>query len=330
MAEIARFTSTAALPRLDRFLSDCLPEFSRTRVQALIRAGSVRVNGAHAIRSSAALAAGDQVEVELAPAAPSGLEPEAIPLEVLYEDDDLAVVNKAAGLLVHPGAGQSGGTLVHALLHRYRDLSSLGGEARPGIVHRLDRFTSGVMVVARNDYAHRRLAEQFQGRRVEKVYLALVQGTMAAPAAEIKLAIRRDRRHRLRMTARASHGDAGREAHTRFQVLEAFRPPPGTPAARRSASSFSWLEVRIHTGRTHQIRVHMAALGHPVVGDRLYGAAAAMAGPGALAGFHPLRPMLHAARLALQHPRTGAALAFAAPLPSDMEELLARLRRECA
>lgn len=331
MAEERVFDCGDEAGRLDRFLADCLPQLSRTRVQALIRAGAVRINGSRAGRPSAALRTGDRVEVELAPPEPTGLEPEAIPLEVLYEDADLAVVNKPAGLLVHPGAGQRRGTLVHALLHRYREadgLSRVGGAGRPGIVHRLDRFTSGVMVVARNDRTHRKLAEQFQARQVAKTYLALVHGVMASGAGEVRLPIRRDRHHRVRMTARPSRTESGREARTSYRVLETFPAPRATPAARRAACSYCWLEVCIHTGRTHQIRTHMAALGHPVVGDRLYGAAAALAGPGGLAGLKPPRPMLHAADLAFQHPETGEAMHFAAPLPAEMAEILRRLQAE--
>ncbi|HVA62977.1 MAG TPA: RluA family pseudouridine synthase [Terriglobales bacterium] len=329
MAAKTAFTCQQAAPRLDRFLHACLPDMSRTRLQGLIQAGGVRVNGAPSLRPSTAVAAGDRVELTLAPPPPSTLTPEDIPLDVLYEDDDLVVVNKPAGLVVHPAAGTRSGTLVHALLHRYGTLSETGGAARPGIVHRLDKGTSGVMVVARNDFAHQRLAQQFQARQVEKYYLALVQGTMAAPTGEAAQAIRRDRRHRLRMTTRGGGEDVGREALTRYQVLEAFRPPAGTPAGLRAACSYSWLRVRIHTGRTHQIRVHMAALGHPVVGDRLYGAAAALAGPGALAGLRPERVMLHATELAFTHPRTGAALRFTAPPPPEMQTLLAELRAAC-
>ncbi|HUX67235.1 MAG TPA: RluA family pseudouridine synthase [Terriglobales bacterium] len=329
MAGKRAFTCQAAAPRLDRYLQACLPEMSRTRLQGLIQAGAVRVNGAPRLRPSTAVGAGDRVEVALAPPPSSTLVPEDIPLEVLYEDDDLVVVNKPAGLVVHPGAGSRSGTLVHALLHRYGQLSEAGGAARPGIVHRLDKGTSGVMVVARNDFAHARLAQQFQARQVEKYYLALVQGAMAAPTGEVAQAIRRDPHHRLRMTTRAGRGErAGREALTRYQVLETFRPPAATAARQRAASSYSWLRLRIHTGRTHQIRVHMAGLGHPVVGDRLYGAAGALAGPGELAGLRPPRVMLHAAELAFVHPRSGAALRFRAPLPAEMQALLEALRAQ--
>ncbi|HEY7856396.1 MAG TPA: RluA family pseudouridine synthase [Terriglobales bacterium] len=317
-------------PRLDRFLAQRLPDLSRTKLQALIREGGVRVNGAVAERPSLLLAPGAVVEIALAPAPPSGLEPEDIPLDVLYEDEDVVVVNKPAGLSVHPGAGRNSGTLVNALLGRYSSLSAAGGEARPGIVHRLDRFTSGVMVVARNDLAHHRLAHQFQTRTVAKTYRALVQGRMKAAQGSIDLAIRRDPVRRARMTTRRRPDAQSREAHTTYVVREEFAPPPGTPAGIVSACRFSWLEVQIHTGRTHQIRVHMAALGHPVVGDRLYAAAAALAGPGALTGFRPERPMLHSARIGFEHPSTGSYMTWEAPLPSDMANLLEKLRNVAA
>jgi len=319
---------TDETPRLDRFLAQRLPDLSRTKLQALIRDGGVRVNGAVVERPSLLLTPGAVVAVALGPPPPSGLAAEDIPLDVLYEDDDIVVVNKPAGLSVHPGAGRTSGTLVNALLGRYASLSALGGEARPGIVHRLDRFTSGVMVVARNDRAHQRLADQFQSRAVSKTYWALVQGRMKALQGSIDLAIRRDPIRRARMTTRRRPDAQSREAHTSYTVRQAFSPPPATPASLVSACRFSWLEVQIHTGRTHQIRVHMAALGHPVVGDRLYGAAAALAGPGALAGFRPERPMLHSARLGLAHPATGLFMTWEAPLPGDILALLGALRQE--
>jgi len=315
-------------PRLDRFLAQQLPAWSRTQLQGLIRGGGIEVNGAACRRASHALAAGDRVRVaqaELPALGPAKLAAEPMALDVLYEDEDMAALDKPAGLLVHPGAGQTSGTLANALLHRYGALSSLGGELRPGIVHRLDRSTSGVMVVARNDAAHRKLVKQFQARQVEKRYLALAHGLLAAEEGEITLAIGRDLQHRKRMTTRRPEAHS-RAAHSSYRVLERLPAPPGTPAAQRAACSYSWLAVRIHTGRTHQIRVHLAALGHPVVGDRLYGAAGTLAGPGLLAGVQPPRIMLHAAELALAHPRTGEALRFSAPLPEPMAELLRRVR----
>ena len=316
-------------PRLDRFLAQQLPAWSRTQLQVLIRSGAIAVNGAACTRASHALSVGDTVRLvpaELPSLEPAKLAAEPIALEILYEDEDMAVLNKPAGLLVHPGAGQTTGTLANALLHRYGALSTLGGEARPGIVHRLDRSTSGVMVVARNDFAHRKLVRMFQARQVEKRYLALAHGLFAAGEGEITLPIGRDLQHRKRMTTRRPEAHS-RAAHSSYRVLEQLRPPAGTPPAQRAACSYAWIEVRIHTGRTHQIRVHLAALGHPLVGDRLYGATRALAGPGTPAGVEPERVMLHAAELALAHPRTGAPLRFSAPLPQALEGLLAKLRQ---
>lgn len=313
MTDPRAFTSEAGEERLDRFLSAKLPELSRTRVQALIRSGAVTLDGIAMKRPSEAVRSGAVVEVAAAapPPATATPEPEAIPLDVLYEDDDLAVLNKQAGLVVHAGAGHRTGTLVNALLHRYGALSGGGDRQRPGIVHRLDKETSGVMIVARTDAAHLRLAEQFQRRSLSKTYLALVHGTMTTTRGEIDLPIHRDLRNRLRMTTRRRDG---RAALTSYRVLETL---PGR---------LSWLEVDLHTGRTHQIRVHLSAVAHPIVGDRLYGAPAALASPAALVGFRPPRPMLHASRIAFAHPRTGAAMDFTAPLPDDIAALLQSLR----
>lgn len=329
-AALALICDRADGPRLDRFLSGCLPDWSRTALQAQIRAGAVRVNGREMRRPSHALAVGDRVEAALgaalaARAAAARVEPEAAPLDVLYEDADLAVINKPAGMAVHPGAGRQSGTLVNALLHRYPGLPRpAGGAVRPGIVHRLDRLTSGAIVIARNDFTLQRLARQFQRREVEKVYWALVQGLPAADQGEIELPIGRDRLHRVRMSTRrpAAHS---RAARTAYRVRERF---PAAGGRRGPAgASYAWLEVRIFTGRTHQIRVHLAALGHPVAGDRLYGAAGAItAGP--LAGRAWPRPMLHAGRLGFTQPRTGAAVRVEAPLPADMRAALRALRAE--
>jgi 23S rRNA pseudouridine1911/1915/1917 synthase len=283
--------------RLDRFLQERLPEYSRTRLQDWIRNGHVRVRG-KAEKPSYVLRGGETLEVEPAEPTPLRAEPEAIPLEILYEDDDVLAVNKPAGMVVHAGAGCRSGTLVNALLHRFRSLSGLGGELRPGIVHRLDRYTSGVILAARHDLAHRHLAAQFASREVEKVYLALVHGTVKQEQGRIEKPISRDPVRRIRMTARLGRG---RTALTDYKVLRRFR-------------HFTLLEVRIGTGRTHQIRVHLAAAGHPVAGDRLYGAPAGVEGAPA-----PGRFFLHAQRIRFRIPSTGELVTVEAPLPEELE-----------
>lgn len=295
--------------RLDQFLAARLPEHSRSRIQAWIAAGYVRVDGA-AKKASWKTRAGERVEVEPAEPPPLRAFPEEIPLEILYEDEAVAAVNKPAGLVVHAGAGRASGTLVNALLHRYGQLSEIGDGLRPGIVHRLDKGTSGVILVARTEAAHRSLAQQFASRAVEKVYLALVEGRVAADKGVIDRPIERDAMRRTRMTARTGRG---RAALTEYRVLERF-------------DRFTLLEVRIHTGRTHQIRVHLASVGHPVAGDTLYGAAARPAGLGPLG-----RPWLHAARIVFKSPASGARVAVEAPLPEELvrwKQLLAHAHNE--
>jgi len=301
--------------RLDKFLSRRLPDCSRARLQAWIRGGQVRVDGA-AARPSLRLRGGERVEVEAEAGGGGTALPRAfaedIPLEILYQDGELAAINKPAGLVVHAGAGRTAGTAVNALLHRFQQLSGMGGESRPGIVHRLDRLTSGVLLAAMTDEAHLALARQFARREVAKSYLALVHARARPSCGQPLLVdgigwmrlenpIRRDRRRRTRMTARAREG---REAVTDFRVLEQW---PG----------FCLLEVRIHTGRTHQIRVHLSTAGHPVVGDTLYGA------PGQ-PGLR--RHFLHAARIAFRHPSRGEAMVIQAPLPGELENHLDELR----
>jgi 23S rRNA pseudouridine1911/1915/1917 synthase len=308
----------ASTQRLDHFLVAQLPDLSRVRVQELIAQGKVLVNGA-AAKPSMKLRGGDSVAIAgTAERAPLRAIPEQIPLDVVYEDDDVAVVNKPAGMMVHAGAGATDdvrnlGTLVNALLHRFAALSGVGGELRPGIVHRLDRNTSGLIVVAKNDSAHRRLAEQFAAREVHKTYTALVQGWMTGDKGTINSAISRDAVRRTRMTTRRGNG---RTAVSHWRVRERIDGPYGR---------FTWLDVQIETGRTHQIRVHLASAGHPVVGDTLYGAArqvkAASKEPLALA-----RNFLHAASLEFSHPRTGKPLRLSAPLPVELEQFLAQLR----
>jgi 23S rRNA pseudouridine1911/1915/1917 synthase len=314
--------------RLDRFLAARLENVSRARVQQLVVQGKVRVNGA-AARASHKLHGGDTVEV-LGPAArpPLRAVAEDIPLDIVYEDAALVVVNKPAGMKVHAGAGaeddaRNRGTLVNALLHRYRELSGVGGELRPGIVHRLDKDTSGLIVVARTDEAHRRLAEQFASRRVQKTYLALVHGWMKRAEGTIDAPIRRDPGHPTRMTTR---GSAGRRAVSHWRVREKIDCDWG---------KFSLLEVRIETGRTHQIRVHLASLGHPIVGDVLYGAPrelkAMRRGNVRLPARATLgRNFLHATAIQLEHPGSGKPLAFDRPLPSELVTFLWELQQGSA
>jgi len=297
-------TLTAALSdagrRLDLFLTERIPELSRTRIQELIREGHVRVDGRIA-KVSHRVGAAEAIEIEVLPRpAPEAL-PEDLPLDLLYVDDDFVIVNKPAGMVVHAGAGHSRGTLVNALLHRLGKLSAAGGALRPGIVHRLDRETSGAMVVARNDKAHENLSEQFRSRNVRKIYLALVHGKMPRDSGTITLPISRDPRRRTRMTARATKG---RHARTDWRVI-----------ARLDRCTL--VEAALHTGRTHQIRAHFAAIGHPVVGDTLYGAPRSLrAGTRNL----PLleRNFLHAARIGFSHPSSGAWVEVRAPLPKDL------------
>jgi 23S rRNA pseudouridine1911/1915/1917 synthase len=279
--------------RLDHWLHDRLPQYSRARIQEWIKAGRAQVNGANG-RASYTLRAGDAVDLEPAELAPLKATPEAIPLRVLYEDDAVIAIDKPAGMVVHAGAGVHSGTLVNALLHRFDSLSQLGGDLRPGIVHRLDRHTSGVLLVAKNDAAHQELARQFSSREVEKIYIALVQGIVRNDTGRIERPIARDPVRRTRMTARLGQG---RAAWSEYRVL------------RRYAKS-TLLEVRIGTGRTHQIRVHLSSIGHPVVGDTLYGAQAQPA----LGG----RFFLHAHRVRFHSPATGKEVVVESPLPAEL------------
>jgi 23S rRNA pseudouridine1911/1915/1917 synthase len=294
--------------RLDRFLVSALPEHSRSQIQRLIREGLVHVAGREA-RPHQAVKAGQGVEIEIPePVAPVP-QPEALALPIVYQDADLIVIDKPAGMVVHPAAGHASGTLVNALLHHVDDLSGVGGEKRPGIVHRLDRGTSGLMVVAKNDAAHAELSRQFHDREVEKDYVALVWGEVQA-GRRIDAPIGRDPGNRKRMSARARRS---REAVTR--IVRAERLP-----------GLTFAQVAIHTGRTHQIRVHLSAIGHPVVGDALYGGVHRRV-PGHLRAVNRLeRPFLHAARLAFKHPGDGRRMEFTSPLPDDLQRVLAELR----
>lgn len=288
--------------RLDHLLHERLPEFSRSRIQEWIKAGRVLVEG-RAARASHAIRAGETIDVEPAEPPPLHATPEAIPLKILYEDADVVAIDKPAGMVVHAGAGVHSGTLVNALLHRFGALSGVGGALRPGIVHRLDRYTSGVLLVAKNDAAHQNLAAQFSGRRVEKVYLALVHGSVKQETGRIERPIARDPVRRTRMTARLAEG---RAAWSEYRVLRRFE-------------RFTLLEVRIGTGRTHQIRVHLSSIGHPVVGDTLYGAPAKAPGMPELG-----RYFLHAHRIRFRLPSTGEEMTLVSPLPPELEEWLER------
>jgi 23S rRNA pseudouridine1911/1915/1917 synthase len=307
--ERVRFAVSAeeAGARLDRFLASQLPEMSRTHIQSLMDEGRVLVDG-QAMKPSHRVETGATVVVEIPPRPAPGVAAEEIPLEIIYEDEDIAVVNKPAGMIVHPGAGADAGTLVAALLNRYgaEGLSTVGGPLRPGIVHRLDKETSGALVIARADAAHLRLVEEFRDREVEKTYLALLHGKVKGETGRVELPVSRDLRRRSRMTARRREG---REARTDWRVRLRF-------------DSFTLIEADLHTGRTHQIRVHFSALGYPVVGDALYGAPRQERIASRL--LPPLgRNFLHAARIAFAHPRTGKLAEFRAAMP---EELLNFLR----
>jgi 23S rRNA pseudouridine1911/1915/1917 synthase len=290
--------------RLDQVVHERLAQFSRSRIQQWIRDGRVLANGAR-VRPSHLVRAGEPIDVEPAEAPPLHATAEDIPLRILYEDNDLVAVDKPAGMVVHAGAGVHSGTLVNALLHRFGDLSGVGGALRPGIVHRLDRYTSGVLLVAKNDAAHQNLAEQFSGRQVEKTYLALVHGNVKQETGRIDRPIARDPVHRTRMTGRLAEG---RPAWSEYRVVKRF-------------GGFTLLQVRIGTGRTHQIRVHLSGMAHPVVGDTLYGAAAEVA------GMPPLgRYFLHAHRIGFRLPSTGEQVAIVSPLPAELEEWLQGLK----
>ncbi|HKV77879.1 MAG TPA: RluA family pseudouridine synthase [Candidatus Sulfotelmatobacter sp.] len=317
--------SEEAGKRLDQFLAARL-DVSRARVQHLISAQKVLVDDEPA-KPSFKLHGGERITL-VGPASRPPLKaiPEDIPLHILYEDADLAIVYKPAGMMVHAGAGateskRNRGTLVNALLHHFAKLSAMGGEMRPGIVHRLDKETSGLIIVAKNDYAHRKLAAQFARREVKKTYIALVHGWPKKDAGTISASISRDRVRRTRMTTRHS---GGREAISHYKVLRRIDSVFG---------KFSLLEVRIETGRTHQIRVHMASLGQPVVGDTLYGAPRELR-PSPARGKTPNqrtislpRNFLHAAELELKHPRTGARIALASALPGELKAFLEVLEK---
>lgn len=299
---------TPSHARLDRYLAGRFPDLSRSRVGQLIEQGHVRVDGV-VVRKSTRPVPGASIEVDVPPPEPGDVTPEPIPLKVVYEDGDLAVIDKPAGLVVHPAPGHWSGTLVHALLHHVQDLSGIGGVRRPGIVHRLDKDTSGLLLVAKHDQAHRELSAALKRREIQRAYLVAVWGHLTADEITVDAPVARAKRDRKRMAVTAD----GRPAVTRFRRLERW------PAA-------DLLRAELETGRTHQIRVHVLSIGHPVVGDPVYrgGGAAGVSGP-ARAWASQLerrvpRQFLHAAELALEHPRTGEPLRFESPLPPDLAE----------
>ena len=307
----------SAAERLDLFLRTHCPQHSRSSIQALIKAGAIRVNG-EKTRPAYLVQPGDEIAIELPEPEPLAACPEALPLSIAYEDDDLLVVNKAAGMTVHPAPGATEGTLVNALLHHCRDLSGINGALRPGIVHRLDKETSGLMLVAKRDTAHRRLAHSLQARQIERYYLALVWGGMRETKGRIEAPIGRHPKNRKKMAVVAD----GRAAATNFKVAERF---PFT----------NLVECQLETGRTHQIRVHLAHIGHPVFGDPVYG------GRDQARGIRPeyrrqanwmlsliKRQALHAQKLRFAHPTTGEDMAFTAEPPEDLQAALEAARME--
>ncbi len=307
-----RIPPAAAGERLDRFLVTASPDLSRARLQAWIREGHVHVNGAPA-KPSQVLHGGEVVTMRPPDIQPTQLLAENIPLDILYEDHDIVVVNKPAGLAMHPGAGRQTGTLVNALLGQIEGLSGIGGVERPGIVHRLDIDTTGLVIIAKHDQAHQALAKQFHDRQVEKKYLALCYGLLK-PKGSVDLPIGRHPSHRQAMS---THSRQGRDALTYWETRETF------------GKELSFIEVRIATGRTHQIRVHMSAIGHPLVGDPLYGGRKTIkrlpkAWQEQVSAF--VRPALHAWQLQVHHPITGALCAWTAPIPEDLQQLLEGLR----
>jgi 23S rRNA pseudouridine1911/1915/1917 synthase len=296
--------------RLDVFLARRMPDWSRSQVQRQIRSGLVNVGARTVYKSGAEVETGDRISIQAARHELRAL-PEELPLDIVYEDEDLVVVNKPAGMVVHVGAGIRSGTLVNALLHHVGTLARAGGDLRPGIVHRLDRMTSGLVIVAKNDPALRALSSQFKGREVQKTYAALVHGRVKAESGEIKRPVGRDPRRRIRMR---TSGIGAREALTRYAVRRRFR-------------HFTLLEVHPLTGRTHQIRVHLASIGHPVAGDTLYGAPSRLetGAPGERSTNTLPRNFLHAAAICFRHPRTGEAMSLEAPLPAELERFLERI-----
>jgi 23S rRNA pseudouridine1911/1915/1917 synthase len=298
--------------RLDRFLVSILPEHSRSQIQRLIKDGHILVAGREA-KSNQPVKTGQDITVDVPAPVDPVPQPEALPLPILYQDSDLIVIDKPAGMVVHPAAGHASGTLVNALLHYVDDLSGIGGEKRPGIVHRLDRGTSGLMVVAKHDAAHEELGRQFADREVEKEYFALAWGEVMA-GRRIDAPIGRDPGNRKKMSSEPTRVRRSREAVTRIVRAEHF------------GRVLTLAQVAIHTGRTHQIRVHLSAIGHPIVGDSLYGGVHRRV-PGDLRAVNHLdRPFLHAARLVFKHPEDQRRMEFTSALPADLQRVLDELR----
>ena len=289
--------------RLDKFLVSCLPDLSRSRLQRLIRSGYVEIDHEVVIKSGTVLAQGQVISILIPPPEPAGIQPESIPLDIVYESDDLMIVNKPAGMVVHPGAGNWSGTLVHAALAHAPEWEGVGGEVRPGIVHRLDKDTSGLILVAKNDRTHRYLQEQFKNRLVHKEYVALVDGNPPTPIGRIEAPIGRDPVHRKKMGITSL--EKGREAITEYKVMESY-------------PNHSLIHVYPMTGRTHQIRLHLAFLECPIVGDTLYGRRKP--------SLPVSRQLLHAYKLCLKLPGETSERSFEAPLPQDMENIIIRLR----
>ena len=291
--------------RLDHFLTSVLPGHTRSQIQRLIKDGRVTSASGSTIRASTPVKAGERFAVDFPEIRAAGPEPEALPLRIVYEDPDVVVLDKPAGMVVHPGAGHAGGTVVNALLHHVKDLSGIGGEARPGIVHRLDRGTSGLMVVAKHDRAHQELARQFHDREVEKEYMALVWGVVQA-GRRIDAPIGRDPNDRQKMSTRARRA---RSAVTRVTFARHFK-------------GATFVKVAISTGRTHQIRVHLSTIGHPIVGDQTYGGVHRRVGDNLRAVMRLERPFLHACRLCFTHPADGRRVEFDSPLPPELEAVI--------
>lgn len=308
---LEHFRYSGGNERLDKYLVTCLPEFSRSRIAGLVEAGCVTVNGKTAKKAGHSIDDGDEIEVRVPATQSVGLVAEDIPLDIIFENDELIVVNKPAGMVVHPAAGHAGGTLVNAVLGHEPDMEGIGGEERPGLVHRLDKDTSGVIVLAKNERAHRWLQDQFRDRKVEKIYLALVDGKPPTPTGRVEAPIGRDPNHRKKMAILPGGntnrpGAGGREAVSEYRTLETF-------------PKHTLLEFHPHTGRTHQIRLHCAFLGCPIVSDPIYGHR------------HSSLPelkrhFLHASKLSITIPGQKQSQIFEAPLPDDLQRVLEQLR----